>query len=312
MTNSCFGSFFLSDPEACPETVDGEPWGDNRRLLDLPGGPFLITGLSASQGDLIDREYASVMKAALPSSDGIHETAILRVRPGFFRDFDIEGWEYTLDLDSDPDRLRLATLNFAAFVPWTGGATAWLWTSVEDAWFQGVIENYLRVMVAHRLLLRDGVLLHSAGVVFDGSAYLFIGASGAGKSTLARKALDAGAPVLSDDLNAVGDLSLEPVVAQLPFTGELREQATFGGNIPLGGIFVLKQGSSVACEPLSRGEATAAILATAPFVNRGIENLDTLVATAATLAARVPVARLTSAKDSPFEEIMLAAERFQG
>ena len=312
MTSSRFASFFLADPEAFPETVEGESWGSQRRLLDLPGGPFLITGLSASQADLMDREYASVIAAAPSSSDDSLETVVLRVQPGFFRKFDIEDWEYTLDLDSTSDRLRLAGLEFAALVPWTSGATAGLWTSVEDAWFQGVIENYLRVMVAHRLLLRDGVLLHSAGAVIDGSAYLFIGASGAGKSTLARKALDAGAPVLSDDLNAVVDLSVKPAVAQLPFTGELRDRATFDGTVPLRGIFELKQGSSVNCKPLSRGEATAAILATAPFINRDFENLDTLVATAAILTARTPVVRLTSALDSPFEEIRCAIERFQG
>jgi len=307
-----FGSYFLANPGAFPETVEGEVWGDHRRLLNLPGGPFLITGLSASQADLMDREYASVITAVPPSSDDSHETVVLRVQPGFFREFDIEGWEYTLDLDSAPDRLRLATLHFAALVPWTSGATAGLWTSVEDAWFQGVIENYLRVMVAHRLLLRDGVLLHSAGAVIDGSAYLFIGASGAGKSTLARKALEAGAPVLSDDLNAVVDISIKPAVAQLPFTGELRDRATFDGTVPLRGIYVLKQGVSVDCEPLSRGKAAAAILATAPFINRGVENLDTLVATAASLAGRIQVARLTSAKDSPFEEIRRAVQGFQG
>jgi len=311
MTSSRFGSFFLTDPERFPETVEGEPWGDNSRLLDLPGGPFRITDLSASQAHLMDREYSSVIAETQPSSDGLHETAVLRVQPGFFREFDIEGWEYTLDLDSTPDRLGLAALEFAALVPWTSEATAGLWTSVEDAWFQGVIENYLRVMVAHRLLLRDGILLHSAGAVIDGSAFLFIGASGAGKSTLARKALDAGAPVLSDDLNAVVNLTVKPAVAQLPFTGELRDQATFGGTVPLRGVFVLKQGSSVDCEPLSRGEATAAILATSPFVNRGVENLDTLVASAVTLTSGAPVGRLTSAKDTTFEEITRAVRRFQ-
>lgn len=312
MTCSRFGSFFLADPEAFPSAVEGETWGDHRRLLDLPGGPFLITGLSASQAELMDREYSSVIAADSPISDDLHETAVLRTKPEFFREFDLEGWTYTLDLDSAPDRLRLAALRFAALVPWTTGSNAGLWTSVEDIWFQGVVENYLRVIVAHRLLLRDGVLLHSAGAVIDGSAYLFVGASGAGKSTLARKAFEAGAPVLSDDLNAVVGLSNEPAVAQLPFTGDLREQDTFDGTMPLRGIFLLNKGGSVACEPHSRGEATAAIVATAPYINRGADNLDTLVAAAAALTARIPVARLTSAADSSFEEIKRAVQGFQG
>lgn len=308
VTDAEFGSFFLADPGAFPETAAGEPWGDHERCLDLPGGPFLINGLSPAQAGLMDREYASVVSASPSPGQHPHTTTVLHEQPAFFRDFDIEGWTYTLDLDSTPERLRLAALQFAALVPWTSDSRAGLWTSVEDMWFQGVIENYLRVLVAHRLLLCDGVLLHSAGVVIEDSAFLFIGASGAGKSTLAGKALGAGARVLSDDLNAVVGLSVNPEVAQLPFTGDFRDQSNFDGTVPLRGILVLNRGNSVACEPLSVGEAAAAIVATAPFINRGVENLDVLVATAAGLAARVPAARLLSAKASPFDEIISAVQ----
>ena len=61
-----FGSFFLADPLAFPESLSGEPWGDCRRLLDLPGGPFLVSGLSAPQAELMDREYGPVIAQGLP------------------------------------------------------------------------------------------------------------------------------------------------------------------------------------------------------------------------------------------------------
>jgi len=311
MTDDRFGSFFLSDPDAFPGAVEGEAWGVHQRLLDLPGGPFLIRGLSLAQASLIDRDYSASVTAT-SASEGCHTTEVRRQDPGFFREFDVNGWEYTLDLDFASDRLRLAALQSAALVPWIDGVTAGLWTSVEDTWFQGVIENYLRVIVAHRLLLRDGLLLHSAGVVLDGSAYLFIGASGAGKSTLAHKALESGVPIFSDDLNAVVGLSAEPVVAELPFTGELRNQDTHSGEAPLRGIFLLHKGERVACERVSHAEGAAAIVATAPYISRGADNLDPLVEAAATLTARVPVSRLTSAADSPFEEIKNAALAFPG
>lgn len=311
MTEGRFGTFFLADPEAFPEAVQGEAWGDRERLLDLPGGPFRIAGLSDPQAELADREYSSIINAALSANGDLHETSVLRAKPDFFREFELEGWTYTLDEDPAPERLRVAALQFVALVPWTGDGTAGLWTSVEDVQFQSVIENYLRVVVAHRLLLRDGVLLHSAGVVIEDSAYLFIGASGAGKSTLARKALEAGAPVLSDDLNAIVNLTGEPAVSQLPFTGELRDQATFRGTVPLHGIFVLDKGDSIGCETLSRGEEVAAIVATAPSVSFGAKNLDSLLAAATTLSARVPVSRLTSAQASTFGEIRSAIQRFQ-
>ena len=48
----------------------------------------------------------------------------------------------------------------------------------------GVIDNFLRVLVAYRALALDGVMLHSAGLVFDGRAFVFPGCSNAGKTTL--------------------------------------------------------------------------------------------------------------------------------
>jgi hypothetical protein len=307
-----FGSFFVASPEAFPGAVEGEPWGEHRRVLDLPGGPFSITGLSAAQVELMDREYSTVMAGELPGNGVVHETRTLRAEYDFFREIDIDGWEYTIDLDSSPDLLRMASLNLAGLVPWGEGAAAGLWTPVEDSWFQGVIENYLRVVVAHRLILREGVLLHSSGVVIDGSAYLFVGESGAGKSTLAKKAMEAGAQVLSDDLNAVVDLSGNPAVAQLPFTGELRKQSICEGTAPLRAIFLLNKSEEVACREISLAEATAALVSTAPFINFGARNLDTLVGVAAALTDRVPVARLTSAVGSPFEEIKRAVLGFLG
>jgi hypothetical protein len=122
--------------------------------------------------------------------------------------------------------------------------------------------------------------------------------------------MDSGTPVLSDDLNAVIDVSGVPAVAQLPFTGELRKQTIFGGTAPLRAVFKLEKGETVRCEALSHGEAAAAVIATAPFINLGAENLDFLVGVAAALSGRVPVARLTSAVDSPFEEIKRAIGRF--
>lgn len=306
-----FGSGFLTDAASFPDAVAGEPWGGERRLLDLPGGPFHVIGLSARQAGLMDREYASVLVEGPSAGCVPHETAVWRVEPGYFRELELEGWTYTLDLEATAERLRIAALHFAALVPRADGAAAGMWTSVEDRWFQGVIENYLRVMVAHRLLLRGGLLLHSAGTVVDGSAFLFVGASGAGKSTVARKALAAGAPVLSDDLNAVVDTAGSPAVARLPFTGELRDQHAFDGTVPLAGIAVLGKGDAVSCEALGRAEAAAAIVATAPYINRGADDLEGLMAAAVALAERVPVARLTSARSSSFDEIERAVRGLQ-
>lgn len=311
VTNPDFGSFFLADPERFPTVVEGDRWGEQERRLDLPGGPYLIGGLSASQTSIIDRELSSAVMSGQSRNAEMHQTTVLRAKPAVFRPFEIEGWEYTLDLESSAQDLRLAGMHFLALVPWEMPSGAGLWTIAEDQHFHGVIENYLRVLVSHRLLRTDGILLHSAGVVVDSSVYLFVGPSNVGKSTLARKALQAGVPVLSDDLNAVVTVSREPSVVQLPFTGELRCEATIRGEISLAGICLLEKGDTLKRESFSRGEAVAALLSTAPFVNQDAESFESLVATATALATRVPVARLTSSKETPFDEITRELRGFQ-
>lgn len=46
---------------------------------------------------------------------------------------------------------------------------------------------------------RGGGILHAAGIVLEGRAFVLIGAEGAGKTTFARLAAEGGVPVLSDD-----------------------------------------------------------------------------------------------------------------
>jgi hypothetical protein len=66
----------------------------------------------------------------------------------------------------------------------------WLSDPVHWEFIQGIV-------YFHGLLQQRGVLLHAAGVVRDGEAFLFPGVSGTGKSTIAR--LSRGLAVLSDE-----------------------------------------------------------------------------------------------------------------
>ena len=54
--------------------------------------------------------------------------------------------------------------------------------------------------LTHLLAHRDLIVLHGAGVVRDGRAFLLLGGSGSGKSTLAVAALEAGWGLLADDM----------------------------------------------------------------------------------------------------------------
>src|ERR1700720_1801856 len=281
-----FGARFLRHPERFPERPRGDAWGDRELRLDLPGGPYQLLGLSAAQEDGVLATFPAargLAGGALPAAatgDAPIPIQLLRCTPDEFLPVDVRGWDYGLDFDWAPAAVKLAGLGLLGRLDWgpgRSGLAGALWTHEDGGErFPGVFENFLRVLVAYRLLELGGTVLHSAGVVRDGAAFLFLGRSGAGKTTAARLSLAQGAEVLSDDLNALvisnakGDARGGAggcVVLKLPFTGDLGERRALRPPLPLGGLLRLAQDSADALAPLSRAETMACLLACAPFVN---------------------------------------------
>jgi hypothetical protein len=272
-----FGARFLRHPAAFPADGEGEPWGGHEVALDLPGGPYRFAGLAPAQEEAVRATFPGFVLAE-PAPEGVAAVPIqmLRRGAGDFRPVDVRGWEYGLDFDRSPAAVRLAGLGLMGRLDWRReGLVGALWTPEGGGEgpgdrFPGVLENFLRVLVAYRLLELGGVVLHSAGVIRDGVAYLFLGRSGAGKTTVARLSLAQGAEVLSDDLNALfpaGPSGSGCVVRKLPFTGDLGERRAGRPPVPLACLLRLEQDAADSLAPLSRAEALACLLACSPFVN---------------------------------------------
>jgi hypothetical protein len=301
-----FGARFLRHPERFPERSRGDAWGERELRLDLPGGPYQVLGLSAGQEEGVLATFPTVRgdaprpaTSAPTASNGSPRAAagaspiqirLLRCSPDEFLPVDVRGWEYGLDFDWAPAAVRMAGLGLQGRLDWLPerpGLAGALWT-YEDGGerFPGVFENFLRVLVAYRLLELGGAVLHSAGVVKDGAAFLFLGRSGAGKTTVARLGLARGAEVLSDDLNALLVASDGGcVVLKLPFTGDLGERRALRPPVLLGGLLRLAQDTADALAPLSRAETLASLLACAPFVNADPYRRERLEAVLLALAA---------------------------
>jgi hypothetical protein len=271
-----FGARFLRHPGRFPACAEGEPWGEREVALDLPGGPYRFGGLSQAQEEGIRFTFPGSLLAARPLPDAAPVASLLLRRAASeFLPVDVRGWDYSLDFDWSPAAVRLAGLGLVARLDWrAGGLAGTLWTPEGGGdRFPGVFENFFRVLVAYRLLELGGVVLHSAGVVKDGAAFLFLGRSGAGKTTVARASLAHGAEVLSDDLNALftggpgGPGASGCVVRKLPFTGDLGERRAARPPVPLAALLRLEQDTVDALAPLSRAETLACLLACAPFVN---------------------------------------------
>lgn len=121
------------------------------------------------------------------------------------------------------------------------------------------LDAFLRSFLSSRLLSSGGLMLHSAGIVKKGRAYLFLGKSGAGKSTLSKLAAAAGAEVISDEINLLRPVKGGFRVYGSPFWGEMRADGR-QGSWPLGGIFLLEKAKANGVVPCSKAEALKLLL----------------------------------------------------
>ncbi len=296
-----FGGEFLRHPDLFPGRRSGEPWGPGSLTLDVPGGPYLFTGLAATQIEALETRFGRLCRGETEKTATGIKTAVFRAPAADFVDLDTRGWEYTLDLDHAERSVRVAGLRLMARLDWAPGLAGGLWTpEVAGEEWVSVLENYLRLLAAYRLLAAGGVLLHSAGVTDGTSAWLLLGPGGAGKTTASRLCLAAGAEVLSDDLNAAifkpGGEGGSPLVARLPFTGDLGERQGSPGepaSYPLQGVVRLRQGPDSRLVPLSRASALATLIAAAPYANRDPFRREALLTVCQRLALAVPAWELT-------------------
>jgi len=118
-------------------------------------------------------------------------------------------------------------------------------------------EAALRLAFAVAFQRQGGLLLHAAGICFDGRGWLGVGPSGCGKSTLAQRCADAGAEVLSDEtVGWLPDGTLWPT----PFRSGAR-YALPGASRPLHVLAFLEHGKAERVDPLAPAEVVKRLLA---------------------------------------------------
>jgi len=290
-----------------------QPWGSESISLHLPLCQVSIQGLSPGQRQTITQyfqAYVSGPDKAAGESELICQAGRLNQPVGLpLAHFGASG-QYAPIKRRTGEGIEITGFDFKAHLTYGGAAPleATLAAAREDELSRPtVLENFLRIVFAYHVLHRGGVLLHSAGVVHQGVAYLFSGRSNAGKTTLARKAAAAGAGVLSDDINLVFWEDDGYRVHQVPFTGEFRQRE--GGlsgarTFSLGRLALLEKAPSLTAAPLHAAPGVAGLLTGCPYVNDDPEELPALLDTLTTLVGNCPVIRLGVARDDSFEAIM--------
>lgn len=294
------------------------PWGEKVALLYLPMTLVRIDGLSCGQERAVVQNYESFMTRRCEASRKADVVCLagrldqpVALPPGFFN---VNG-QYAPSKRRSGAEIEVTGFDFSGRFTRDGRSPIEAALSVakeEEFSRSGVLENFLRVLLAHHLLDQGGVMLHSAGVLYRNNAYLFSGRSNAGKTTLTRKAIAAGVDVLSDDINLAAFENGGFRVHKAPFFGELgrREQNLSGcGSFPLGGLALLEKTSALTAMPVSPAEGVAGLLAGCPYVNDDAREFPALLDILTRLVCHSPVIRLGVAKEDSFEAIMGALLR---
>ena len=201
----------------------GSPWGGHALTLNLPALKIRFHGLSRSQCKEIAASYVGFVAHEAASADVDCNVYRLKTPPALSIAELSLGGQYAPKKTRNEfmDCLDVTGTNFEAkFTLGSSGRSSLGVSNEKELASANVIENYLRIIAAHRVLKQRGVILHSAGLVFNEKAYIFAGRSNAGKTTLTRKAHKKGARVLSDDINLVLPGNGGYDAYAVPFTGE--------------------------------------------------------------------------------------------
>jgi hypothetical protein len=296
---------FLREPALFPARIAGETWGSERCELALAGETFRIEGLSERQLNGLAERYGSRLHEPSESPPAA-VLQMFRAPASDFLEIDTRGWEYWVDLQWSETGFSLSGMRVMALVD---TSRAGIWTCVEEpAELSGVVENVLRPLLAARLLATGGLLVHSSAV----NGFLFAGQSGAGKSTIARLGLEAGLPVLSDDLNALVPDGDRFAIAPLPFTGDLETHEVSDEQTPLRGVFGLEKGDCEEARPMTLAATVSLLVRCAPYVNQDPLRMPLLLDRAAAVAAATTRGMVTFRRDGhvwPILDVGLHAHR---
>lgn len=157
------------------------------------------------------------------------------------------------------------------------------------------LDTPLRLIASLALPAHDGLLMHASGYADDRGAVLFLAVSGGGKTTTARKLPHE--HVLSDDQVALRRIDGRWSAWALPFVGEYR-RATVPRRAPLRAIALLAKGEGAALEAVAPAAALASVMRCAVSFAPGPQ-VARVLDLVADLVTRVPVRRLTIAREAP-------------
>ncbi len=266
--------------------------------FDLSGVPIRVTGLPGAMGERLAREWSSFASAG-PVEPFLDASVSFADRPALPRAFDPKGMRASLTLE----RARYEVPEGEVVVEASGSASIALASGLDPGVGYFTLLNLLRASLAWRLPSRGGALVHAAGIVLDGRAFLLVGAAGSGKSTFAALAESAGARILSDDLVLIDGAGGTIEALGAP-TRSTHRSISGPGRWPLAAVLLPAHGTAARLDPVSELTAHGSLAANLPFVAEALGADPRLDAVVDRLVREVATLRLTFARDDAFVALL--------
>jgi hypothetical protein len=164
-----------------------------------------------------------------------------------------------------------------------------------------------QVLVMNHLAYEKGMIVHSAGIIMEGSALLFAGVSGAGKTTITGLFRSAApdAKLLSDDRIIVRKTEGSFIAHGTPWPGD--SGVALNDCERLKGVFFLAKAKQPKIVPLAGGQAVKRLFPVISCPWYDLDRFPLVLDTCGDLAADVPCFEL---QFSPDESVVRLLRRF--
>jgi hypothetical protein len=250
--------------------------------VEIGGMPILLHTRDNSFRQLLARRYAGFVDSSAPPrfEFDIELTTPIRKTP----DEDVQ-----VEMQDGTWRLRRG--DFRA--QWDPNARR---GRIRQSANPYAIDSVLRIVHTLILAQEGGFLLHAAGAIRNGRAFLFSGVSGAGKTTISRLA-PPDVTLLTDEVSYIRRVDGGYRACGTPFAGEL---ARVGENCSaaIASLFFLKQGPENRIEPMAKPEAILRLMRNILFFTGDAALVENVFRSACDFVERVPVQQLTFTPDS--------------
>ena len=256
---------------------------DSRFTLSLAGIPVCIC---CDDADLLEHTR-NRYKLYEVNGEGVHRLSLSIVH-------EVHG-SAGEEIELAESGLSITQPTFKGVIDYTSNSSS---LELERTHAPADLEYFLRLVYAYLGYQAGGFLIHSAGVVKQGSAYLFLGPSGSGKSTVA--GFSARYTVLNDDLVLLLPGQDQWQAYSTPFWNAGRGVAAQPASAPLAGIYRLIKDRQNYLEYVSAGEALADLMACIPVIPRSARFATGLFQRCSMILEMIPTFKLHFTLDDTF------------